>query len=244
MEQLTLDLEPQATWVIDMWVPEGFKRCSGYSPTNRPPHAIPATADYFYELAKGGLSSMCRECNASYNDYNKRLAIATRNSGKSFGPPTEWLRCSGEKGQTHPHPQQRQFFGPDHSRRTGVESRCEYCASLRRKSAVYKETNKKTTARRDAAPRERYHFASIIVEYGFACHLCTQPFNPDYDLKDIVKEHIVPLKRGGHDVASNAAPAHPRCNAFKGVHTMEELEEYGTLDWMRGPNYDPYEGFE
>lgn len=64
-----------------------------------------------------------------------------------------------------------------------------------------------------------YTDLEIFQRDGWVCHLCGDLVNPKYDRthpEGATIDHIVPVARGGLDVASNVATAHWRCNLAKG----------------------------
>lgn len=74
-------------------------------------------------------------------------------------------------------------------------------------------------------PSEVYTVDEILSMYGSHCHICGEGI----DLKaprgagsgsnwerGLHLDHVIPLSKGGHDLASNVMPAHALCNLRKG----------------------------
>jgi 5-methylcytosine-specific restriction endonuclease McrA len=66
---------------------------------------------------------------------------------------------------------------------------------------------------------EKINHTEVFDDHGWICHLCQQEIDPTASRDDAMRvtlDHIIPLSRGGEHVRSNVAPAHYRCNMFKG----------------------------
>lgn len=69
---------------------------------------------------------------------------------------------------------------------------------------------------RDDALRKRLR--SKYARLGMPCGICSEPIDysiPYPDLMSAAVDHVVPLGRGGADVADNCQPAHRGCNRTK-----------------------------
>jgi 5-methylcytosine-specific restriction endonuclease McrA len=62
-------------------------------------------------------------------------------------------------------------------------------------------------------------WAIRFLEHGPFCHYC----NTRLTLLDAVKEHLVPICRGGADEMSNIVPACDECNQMKAWRTADEF---------------------
>ena len=101
---------------------------------------------------------------------------------------------------------------------------CDDCSLQNRRMARRIDNNR----RRGAARADRYRKREIAIRDGWLCHLCggsvepslwghqRHPESPNID-------HIIPISRGGLDIATNVKLAHRVCNLRKHNKLPEEL---------------------
>lgn len=109
-------------------------------------------------------------------------------------------------------------------------------AAGRRKYAnnpeVYKGRQRRRRARAYGSRTEpvdlKAVLAGYVAEHGFVCHICGWEISEG----QMHFDHIVPLNRGGADVAENIALAHSTCNTWKTDRLMSELDLPGRREVM------------
>lgn len=74
-------------------------------------------------------------------------------------------------------------------------------------------------ARKASAQSESYNFKAICNHYGNQCVACGRS-----DLS-LTVDHIIPLSRGGDDIASNIQPLCQPCNSSKGNHHVTDYRD-------------------
>lgn len=77
----------------------------------------------------------------------------------------------------------------------------------------------KYRAAKHDAPGDGATLAELIEAHGPLCYLC-------HEAPATLREHVVPLSRGGTNYASNLRPACHPCNARKHNKTLDEYMEY------------------
>ena len=66
--------------------------------------------------------------------------------------------------------------------------------------------------------RRKWVIRTLIMKHGGLCALCGGAVVGDRDVPDgATIDHIVPVSKGGLDVATNWQLAHRRCNGTKGA---------------------------
>lgn len=66
------------------------------------------------------------------------------------------------------------------------------------------------------------------------CHLCNGPIDPEakYPAKAaFTLDHLEPLAHGGRYQVANMAPAHADCNKRRQEARLDQIENYGTMNW-------------
>ena len=91
------------------------------------------------------------------------------------------------------------------------------------------DSRRRGWSRRRAVKRgaraEPYSRTAIAERDRWRCHLCGKPIAKDQIVphpRALTMDHVVPLARGGDDVAANIRIAHFLCNATKGLRAMDE----------------------
>jgi 5-methylcytosine-specific restriction endonuclease McrA len=101
-----------------------------------------------------------------------------------------------------------------------------YCSALHNKQA--KRSARKRLAR--AGTSEPYTLREIAERDGWCCHLCGGRV-PDRGYaardRDATIDHLIPVSAGGHDIRSNVALAHNRCNWERGNQGLAQLRLVG-----------------
>lgn len=86
-------------------------------------------------------------------------------------------------------------------------------ANPERTRQLSRENQARRKARALATSVEPVDYAAVLHMHGMVCHLCRRPIS---HRRYLHFDHVIPLARGGHHVASNIRPAHRRCNLRKG----------------------------
>ncbi len=60
--------------------------------------------------------------------------------------------------------------------------------------------------------------AALFRRDGHLCLYCGRPFRD----RDLTRDHVVPISKGGKDVWTNVVAACKRCNSHKGAQTLEQ----------------------
>ena len=105
--------------------------------------------------------------------------------------------------------------------------RCDACKRENRRSA---ERRKDLLRRGLNVPFESYDIHEIAERDGWLCHLCGKKVpNRQYASRDAdpTIDHLIPVSAGGHDVKSNVALAHNRCNWERGAGGVAQLRLIG-----------------
>jgi 5-methylcytosine-specific restriction endonuclease McrA len=99
-----------------------------------------------------------------------------------------------------------------HREQSSARRRELYQLNLDHKRQQKREQQARRRARKLMLPSEEVDYAMIVARRGMICGICGAPV----EVADFSIDHIIPLSRGGHHVASNLQVAHLRCNKAKG----------------------------
>lgn len=105
---------------------------------------------------------------------------------------------------------------------------------------VYRNHGQKRRARiRNVSTEQYIDYQSIAEQYGYTCHICSQPIDPSIKTgpTSLVFDHLIPLfprpgEPQGTHTSDNIRPSHWICNARKNNKSMSSLTEWD----QRGPN--------
>ena len=61
---------------------------------------------------------------------------------------------------------------------------------------------------------------SILEDYNYRCAYCGKAFSPS---NMPMRDHVIPISRGGNNTKENIKPACKSCNSKKGTMLMEEI---------------------
>jgi ribosomal protein L32 len=102
---------------------------------------------------------------------------------------------------------------------TAVHPRARWCS----KQCCNQHWGRLRMRRRTAPAMGNYLDREVFERDGWICHICGTPVRTDVDRlhpEGATIDHIVPISAGGHDVETNVATAHWRCNREKGTSTI------------------------
>ena len=92
---------------------------------------------------------------------------------------------------------------------------------------VMAEKNRRRRAMLNNAKHEPYNFKAICRHYGDVCLRCGES-----DVK-LTIDHVVPISKGGHDIASNIQPLCKSCNSAKKDKHIDYRPDAGPLRWLQ-----------
>lgn len=186
-----------------------------------------------FDLDKNGKAGRFSQCKVCRSDYNHQFLIDNldechaRAKVKNAKPENKAQKMERHREKSLSNPQ--------------------YLEQRRIWRRRYYNTHKEQA--RDFYPRRRARilnatvgkvdYARILEQYGYHCHICNKPIDPNAKKKSATSltfDHIVPLKprpgepQGTHS-EENLQPAHHVCNVRKGNRPLDTLTSYD----RRGP---------
>lgn len=195
---------------------------------------LPEAAYGWRNKAKGERHAICKVCaraerQAAYwrdpaRFRRRALEYAQANPEKVRARTQRWIAANRDAREA-----KRRAYLASHRRerlaayrRYNEIHRAERLAYDRSRPPEMKaEAQARRRARKQQAPVVEWIWRSRIIERdGSRCYLCGDILTA----REIVLEHVVPLKRGGHHTHDNLRVACVLCNARKGSKLLSELD--------------------
>lgn len=191
----------------------------------------------FDPLCKTGLKSWCKQC---CSENSKKRKIKLKIEQKQIPETKECSTCKQVKNSID--------FCFDHTAKNGLNSRCRKCE--REKARKYRQKNKELCRlrlnnwykanpekRREQRRRElatkhnaegnftEKEFLEVCKNQDWKCRYCRCRLSKKGGKKSkiVIREHMIPLSRGGSNYIENIQATCQSCNSKKGSKTHEEF---------------------
>ena len=185
-----------------------------------------------------------KECNKKWNGRNPTYASIKSKKWRANNPGYASAKSKEWRANNPGHCERRKAKDPErylkYIREWQSKNRWhyqEYMAKWKAENPEYQRMWRETdtgrasvqrghTARRD---KEREiintltsdEWEDILKQYDYKCAYCRRSI---LDLPGgLVRDHVIPISRGGNNIKENVVPACRSCNSSKGVRLIEEI---------------------
>ncbi len=192
--------------------------------------------DEFYKraTAKDGHMARCKTCHLAYHYRNHEANKAKQRAHyaehreeiaaywrRRYEDNPEFFRAKSRRLKAERLTRDPDFVRRDRANWTD-DQRWRYGLTTRKNRDLRR-------ARLAGVPSEDIDYEAILAEHGWVCYLCGGEIAKRlWRGRDHLSfDHVIPMRRGGPNIASNIRPAHFGCNARKRSRLLSEITGSG-----------------
>ena len=171
----------------------------------------------------------CKKCGSTERYKNGTCALCAREYSRKWRAANPEKKRKSNRRWKHDNPERNRELNR-RCRKSNPEDPRKHRERSRRwkKENPYKNRVKdqRYRARRRGNISESYDFKAICEHYDNRCVKCGEK-------KPLTVDHILPISKGGPDIASNIQPLCLSCNSSKGARHIDYRRDAGPRRWVQ-----------